>query len=184
MATNKIELLDLLIINNNLVLDEKELPQLIGGRAVVAQDIKHRLLDSGLVYRLIGERNRNVIKQITNRIELVVEDDLRVRAGTVKAVYSREGKSAQLSITCKSDVGDVVIALPVIPEELQGQDGAGEIPEPKVLFYLPRVLGVGESSEIEVVSLGSADLLVDRVVKLGDADLVVNDQDIKILEGS
>jgi len=185
MATDKIELLDLLIINNNLVTDEKDLPQLIGGRAVVAQDIKHRILDSGYVYRLIGERGQNVIKRILNRVELIVEDDLRVKAGTVKAEFQRVNSSAELSISCESDVGDVLIALPIVPEDYQTD--SGENIEPEVLFYLPRVLGESSSEsggvlDVEVISLGDAERLVEMSVVLGDAELIINDQDIKILE--
>lgn len=184
---NNIELLDLLIINNNLVLDEKGSPQLIGGRSVVAQDVKHRILDSGYVYRLIGERNRNVIQQILNRLELIIENDLRVIAGTVKTKFKHVNNEANLEISCESYVGDVLIDLPVIPEELQDKDGSNDNLEPKVIFYLPRIFGaadsdIGEVLEVEKLSLGSGKNIVDRVIKLGEADLVVNNKDIKITE--
>ena len=185
--TENNELLDMLIIDENLVVDETDLPQLIGGRAVVAQDIKHRVLDSGFVYQLIGERAQNVIRQILKRLELIVEDDLRVIAGTVKATYGREGSRGKLSIECFSTVGDVIIALPVIPEELLNDDNSGEVLEPRILFYLPRTLGAalsegGETNDVEVISLDNAEKVVSRVVKIGNAELIVNDKDIKILE--
>lgn len=183
MANNN-ELLDLLIINNDLVLDEKGLPQLIGGRSVVAQDIKHRILDSGYVYRLIGERGQNVIRQILKRLELIIEEDLRVIAGTVKATYLAHSEIAELSISCVSDVGDVLIALPVIPEELQNPDETGGLVIPEVLFYLPKALGEASQdvNDIEVISLGDTKQLIEQSVELGSAELVVNENELIIFE--
>lgn len=73
---------DLLITNGALTLAPTE-PALTDTRASIAQDIKHMLLESGLVTRLIGERSQPLRASIMTEIELLVETDTRLVPGTI-----------------------------------------------------------------------------------------------------
>ncbi len=75
---------DLLIENGDVVLDAGRNPVLIQDRAVIAQDIKHGIIESGLAVRLIGEKSRTIRADIKKQIELLVEEDVRLIAGTVR----------------------------------------------------------------------------------------------------
>lgn len=50
---------------------------------VVAQDIKHRILESGLLVKLIKLRNINYISAVLTELELEVEKDNRLVPGSV-----------------------------------------------------------------------------------------------------
>ena len=181
------DLVDLLIIRGEVVLDEHGLPQLIGGRDVVAQDIGHRLEDSGLVFLLIGERNRNSVKSLLLKIRLEVEKDQRVIPGTVKTTFeiltaNNSKDTGVLNVLAKTNVGDVSIAVPVIPDKYQPLPD-GEQPA-KVIFSLPIDLGSAENVVVKVVDLGSADSMADFIIDLGSADLELSTEGPIVYEQS
>ena len=80
--------IDLNIIEKDLALDDIFSPAQLTKQQVVAQDIKHRIVESGLLVRLIRQRNVNQIADILTEIELVVEQDDRLIPGTVKIVQN------------------------------------------------------------------------------------------------
>ena len=180
---NTENLVDLLIIGGDIVLDEHGLPQLIGGRDVVAQDIGHRLEDSGLVFLLIGERNTNSIKSLLLKIRLEVENDKRVIPGTVKTSFDALAEKGVLNISAKTNIGDVSIALPVIPEKYQPIPDTDDSEQPpKVIFSLPMDMGSAENVVLNVVDLGSAEDIVQHVVDLGNAELELSTEGVIIYE--
>ncbi|MBD8515164.1 DUF2590 family protein [Photobacterium sp. CAU 1568] len=75
---------DILIENGDVVLDAGRNPVLIQDRAVIAQDIKHAIIESGLAVSLIAERSRSKRRDISTQIELLVEEDVRLVPGTVR----------------------------------------------------------------------------------------------------
>ncbi|MGR6871172.1 DUF2590 family protein [Pseudomonas sp. HK3] len=118
------DLVDLLIDKNNLVLDQNGLPQLIGGHQVIAQDLSHRIQDTGLVFSLLGERNKNAISQVKNRIKLACENDRRVIAGSVVVSFEFVGLSVtELYVQAQTNWGDLKLAVPVSVDE---PDDGGE----------------------------------------------------------
>lgn len=180
MATS--DLVDLLIIDGEIVLDEHGLPQLIGGRDVVAQDIGHRLDDSGLVFLLIGDRNTNSIKSLLLKIRLEVESDSRVIPGTVKTTFDTADENGVLNITAETDIGDVSIAVPVIPEEYQELIDDDEEEPLNIVFSLPVDLGNAESLALDVVDLGNAESVVQYVVDLGNAESELSEEGVTVYE--
>jgi hypothetical protein len=181
MATS--DLVDLLIIDGEIVLDEHGLPQLIGGRDVVAQDIGHRLADSGLVFLLIGDRNPNSIKSLLLKIRLEVESDSRIIPGTVTTTFDTSDESGVLNITAETDIGDVSIAVPVIPEEYQELIDDDDEEDPlNIVFSLPVDLGNAESLALDVVDLGSAENVVQYVVDLGNAESELSEEGVIVYE--
>ncbi|EJB8454801.1 DUF2590 domain-containing protein [Vibrio parahaemolyticus] len=75
---------DLLIVGEDVVLDSGFNPVLTTDRSVIAQDIKHAILESGLAVLLIAERSTTEIADVERQIILLAEDDLRVVPGTGK----------------------------------------------------------------------------------------------------
>lgn len=75
---------DLLIENGDVVLDSGGNPVLIHDRAVIAQDIKHMIIESGLAIELVGEKSKTLRDDIKTKIELLVETEVRLISGTVQ----------------------------------------------------------------------------------------------------
>lgn len=75
---------DLLIDNDgDLAVDSGLEPLLVDNRESIAQDIKHLIMESGLMIELIGDRNPvNRIYSIQKLVRLIEEDD-RLIAGTI-----------------------------------------------------------------------------------------------------
>lgn len=75
---------DILIEHGDVVLDAGRNPILIQDRAVIAQDIKHAIIESNLAVDLIAERSPSKKADIRTKLELLVEEDVRLVPGTVR----------------------------------------------------------------------------------------------------
>ncbi|EIU6820983.1 DUF2590 family protein [Vibrio parahaemolyticus] len=75
---------DILIESGDVVLDAGRNPILIQDRAVIAQDIKHAIIESHLAVDLIAERSPSKKADIRTKLELLVEEDVRLVPGTVR----------------------------------------------------------------------------------------------------
>ncbi|WP_273977836.1 DUF2590 family protein [Vibrio parahaemolyticus] len=82
---------DILIENGDVVLDAGRNPILIRDRAVIAQDIKHAIIESNLAVDLIAERSPSKKADIRTKLELLVEEDIRLVPGTVRLDEPTEG---------------------------------------------------------------------------------------------
>ncbi|WP_045607486.1 DUF2590 family protein [Vibrio parahaemolyticus] len=82
---------DILIENGDVVLDAGRNPILIQDRAVIAQDIKHAIIESNLAVDLIAERSPSKKADIRTKLELLVEEDVRLVPGTVRLDEPIEG---------------------------------------------------------------------------------------------
>ncbi|EJO9909247.1 DUF2590 family protein [Vibrio parahaemolyticus] len=82
---------DILIENGDVVLDAGRNPILIQDRAVIAQDIKHAIIESNLEVDLIAERSPSKKADIRTKLELLVEEDVRLVPGTVRLDEPTEG---------------------------------------------------------------------------------------------
>ena len=76
--------IDLNILDNDIALDSFAVPSQLTSTDVIAQDIKHRIIESGKLTELIGLRNKNIVSKILTEIELIVEQDDRLVPGTIK----------------------------------------------------------------------------------------------------
>lgn len=74
---------DLLITDNDLTLDSGGEPQLVDDRDSIAQDIKHLIRESGLMVRIIGQRDPVKVAANLQALELLIEDDERLVPGTI-----------------------------------------------------------------------------------------------------
>ena len=84
--------IDLNIINGDLSLDAELTPIQLTETQVISQDVKHRILESGLLVQLVGLRNNNAIAMILTEIELVVEQDERITPGTIEVIRPLQGQ--------------------------------------------------------------------------------------------
>lgn len=75
--------LDLFIENEDIKLDSGNMPVICDNRISIAQDIKHTILESGLVTLLIAERSRILKRDIILKMMLLTEEDERLIPGTV-----------------------------------------------------------------------------------------------------
>ncbi|EKA3120417.1 DUF2590 family protein [Vibrio parahaemolyticus] len=82
---------DILIENGDVVLDAGRNPILIQDRAVIAQDIKHAIIESNFAVDLIAERSPSKKADIRTKLELLVEEDVRLVPGTVRLDEPTEG---------------------------------------------------------------------------------------------
>ena len=89
MAEHKYQ--DLLIEDGDVVLDAGRNPVLIQDQAVIAQDIKHSIIESNLAVELIAERSPSLKADIRTKLELLVEEDVRLVPGTVRLEEPKEG---------------------------------------------------------------------------------------------
>ncbi|EJG1620085.1 DUF2590 family protein [Vibrio parahaemolyticus] len=96
---------DILIENGDVVLDAGRNPILIQDRAVIAQDIKHAIIESNLAVDLIAERSSSKKADIRTKLELLVEEDVRLVPGTVRLEEPTEGTIYVFATTI--DFGDM-----------------------------------------------------------------------------
>ena len=101
---------DILIEDRDLVLDVAGIPATTANRGSIAQDIKHMFMDTGVAVELIGERNPAKWRQNRNKMERMVEDDLRIIPGTV--VIERTDTET-LYITADTELGPIDFYLPI-----------------------------------------------------------------------
>ncbi|KXZ37152.1 hypothetical protein A0H77_09375 [Vibrio alginolyticus] len=91
--------------NGDVVLDAGRNPILIQDRAVIAQDIKHAIIESNLAVDLIAERSPSKKADIRTKLELLVEEDVRLVPGTVRLEEPTKGTIYVFATTI--DFGDM-----------------------------------------------------------------------------
>lgn len=74
---------DLFIAKGALALDAMPQPQLIHNRSSIAQDVKHMLMESGLVTKLLAQRSAALRFDVYTEMELLIETDTRLVPGTI-----------------------------------------------------------------------------------------------------
>ncbi|MGF1688356.1 DUF2590 family protein [Photobacterium japonica] len=100
---------DVLIENGDVVLDAGRNPVLIQDKAVIAQDIKHAIIESNLAVELIAERSPSKKADIRTRLELLVEEDVRLVPGSVRLEEPKPGVMYVFATT--SDFGQLELEL-------------------------------------------------------------------------
>ncbi|MCS3456255.1 hypothetical protein M2366_002341 [Aeromonas sp. BIGb0405] len=75
--------IDILVNDGAWLLDAGGQPRYTQNRHSIGQDIKHRIMESGLARKLIGERSPTLRADVLTEIELLVERDERLVPGTI-----------------------------------------------------------------------------------------------------
>ncbi|WP_394184323.1 DUF2590 family protein [Pseudoalteromonas tetraodonis] len=83
--------IDLEIQDGDFMLNDSLSPSTLKKADVIGQDIKHRILESGLLTKLVGLRNKNGIAPILTELELLTEQDNRIKPGTIKVHRNDDG---------------------------------------------------------------------------------------------
>ena len=77
---------DLLITEDDLTPDAGGIPEMVTGRASIAQDIVHMIRESGLLTEMLANRDPMKRKSCLIKISIAVDDgDQRVRTGGLLA---------------------------------------------------------------------------------------------------
>lgn len=100
---------DLLIQENDLVLDPARAPRLVDDRASIAQDIAHMIRESGLLVRLVAERDRLRQRDCIQQLELLVEADERLVPGTARIVGMQPGSYLVTART--TEFGEIEVSV-------------------------------------------------------------------------
>ena len=96
--------IDLNILDNDISLDTFAVPNQLTGNDVIAQDVKHRIIESGKATKLIGLRNKDIVSKILTEIELIVEQDDRLVPGTITVTKQLAGN---ISVTAQTIEGAI-----------------------------------------------------------------------------
>ena len=75
--------IDILITDRDIALDVAGMPENVDDRASIAQDIKHMIMESGVLVDLIAERSPMKWASNMTQLETMVEDDIRIIPGSV-----------------------------------------------------------------------------------------------------
>ncbi len=74
---------DLLITDSDVTLDSAGEPVLVYDADCITQDIKHLIIDSGLLIQIIGQRDSVQVNTLLKQLVLLIEEDERLIPGTV-----------------------------------------------------------------------------------------------------
>ncbi|GLS26155.1 DUF2590 family protein [Marinibactrum halimedae] len=102
---------DFLIENGDLVLDAIGEPVLCRDRVSIGQDIKHRIIESGLALQFIDERDANTVAQIKNKIIMLVNNDTRIWPGTARLLNDERTPGVYWLTATTRDYGTLEVAL-------------------------------------------------------------------------
>ena len=100
---NTHQFIDLLITEGGIELDDGQQPYYTENTPSIAQDIKHTIMESGLARKLLGERSRAQRAAVLTEIELLIEHDSRLEAGTI---WISESSTESFVLTAQVRDGD------------------------------------------------------------------------------
>ncbi|MFQ2825058.1 MULTISPECIES: DUF2590 family protein [Aeromonas] len=101
--------IDIWVVNGAWQLDAGGQPRYTQDRHSIGQDIKHRIMESVLARKLIGERSPTLRADVMTEIELLVENDERLIPGTI--VICEEDIERVLVTARTYEFGDLEVTL-------------------------------------------------------------------------
>ncbi|WP_420588193.1 DUF2590 family protein [Bacterioplanoides sp.] len=99
---------DILITDRDITLDSAGIPEMVIQRPSITQDIVHMILDSGLLIELVGERSQSKWAGNMSKVETLVEDDTRIKPGTIQIDWSNREK---IYLFAESIAGDIKVGM-------------------------------------------------------------------------
>ena len=99
---------DILITDRDITLDAAGIPEMVLHRPSITQDIVHMIMDSGLLIELVGERSDSKWAGNMSKVETLVEDDTRIKPGTIQINWSNREK---IYLFAESIAGDIEVVL-------------------------------------------------------------------------
>ncbi|MDP2548903.1 DUF2590 family protein [Oceanobacter sp. 4_MG-2023] len=102
--------IDLLITDDDISTDTAGQPLLVTDRDVIAQDTRHAIRESGLLTKLIGQRDSQQRALVRKQIRQVVESDSRIKPGTSAVTeYFATTKNVQITVTAETEFGLITV---------------------------------------------------------------------------
>lgn len=98
---------DFEVLDDDFVLDTGGNPTYIYDRDVIAQDMKHKILESGILTGLIGERGDAAKSVAVNRLIIVAESDERVTSGSAEIEFLND----DVFIYANTDFGNITVSI-------------------------------------------------------------------------
>lgn len=83
--------IDLLIENGDLVLNAGE-PVLIFDNEAIAQDLKHKIIESLFLLKLVAERDPFKRRALIKNIKQLIDNDSRIKPGLTTITETKPGK--------------------------------------------------------------------------------------------
>jgi len=97
---------DIKVIQGGWNVDAGQQPEPASDLYSIAQDVKHRIMESGLARKLLAERNPTLRADVLVQIEQAAEQDERIIPGSV---YANETKIGTVELTAKAfDFSDAI----------------------------------------------------------------------------
>ena len=81
------EVFDLKIENDDMVFGPDGEPEYLQGSDGITQDVKHRVRESGLAVKMVGDRGDQA--KTLRQMEQVAEEDLRIEPGSMNATENK-----------------------------------------------------------------------------------------------
>lgn len=91
--------IDLFVNEGGVDFDAGQQPLYTSDIMSIAQDVKHAILESGLVRELQGERNRILRSDVLTRLEMLIETDKRIEPGSASVFEQSAGNIMLLANT-------------------------------------------------------------------------------------
>lgn len=103
--------IDLKVDNGNFVIDKAGFSEPISDRESIGQDIKHRIIEGGLLFDLIAERSPIRRQQIINKVIDDIERDERLKPGTVEFLEVQNSVGTYYVTAKTFEYSDLVVYL-------------------------------------------------------------------------
>lgn len=101
--------IDLHVHDGDFVFDEALQAQTVSDRQSIGQDIKHRLIESGLVLMLLGQRSEEERQAIINKVLIEVDKDSRLEPGTAQLLPSSPNHERYVLTATTIDYGQLQV---------------------------------------------------------------------------
>lgn len=104
--------IDIKVVDGGWHIDAGSQPELCGDQYSIAQDIKHAIMESGVMNALIAERNAALRADALVQIEQIAERDIRIIPGSATV---KELGVSQLFLTATTyDNGELSVPVPYL----------------------------------------------------------------------
>lgn len=98
--------IDIKVIEGGWSLDAGQQPEQASDLYSIAQDVKHRIMESGLARKLLAERNATLRADVLVQIEQAAEQDYRIIPGSA---YANETNMGTIELKAKAfDYSEVI----------------------------------------------------------------------------
>jgi len=103
--------IDLLVEDGDFVIDRAGFSAPVSDRQSIGQDLKHRIIETGLLPLLIGERSPITRESVINKLKIEIDKDTRLKPGTVRFLEVDNEPGTYYVTAVTIDYGDMTVYL-------------------------------------------------------------------------